>query len=175
VKKIKPNFKKLGKEYGPRMKEIAGLIQAFGQEEIKVLEREKTLPVSLNGQTVNLTLEDVEISSEDIPGWIVASENGLTVALDITITDDLRKEGISRDVVNRVQNLRKDMGLEVQDKIKIDVQLSSTLVNAALEANKEYICAETQALELNLVENVEGASAVEMDEFMLNLKITVVN
>ncbi|QHT69321.1 isoleucine--tRNA ligase [Rhodocytophaga rosea] len=175
VKKIKPNFKKLGKEYGPRMKEIAGLIQKFGQEEIKVLEREKTLPVSLNGQTVNLTLEDVEISSEDIPGWIVASENGLTVALDITITDALRKEGISRDIVNRVQNLRKDMGLEVQDKIKIDVQLSTTLVNAALEANKEYICAETQALELNLVEKVEDASAVEMDEFMLNLKITVVN
>jgi isoleucyl-tRNA synthetase len=175
VKKIKPNFKKLGKEYGPRMKEIAGMIQAFGQQEIKVLEREKTLPVSLNGQTVTLTLEDVEISSEDIPGWIVASENGLTVALDITITDELRKEGISRDVVNRVQNLRKDMGLEVQDKIKIDVQLSNTLVNAALEVNKEYICAETQALELNLVENVEGASAVEMDEFMLNMKITVVN
>jgi isoleucyl-tRNA synthetase len=174
VKKIKPNFKKLGKEYGPRMKEIAAVIQAFGQEEIKQLEKTKTFPVSLNGHSVNLTLEDVEISSEDIPGWIVASENGITVALDITISDDLRKEGISRDVVNRVQNLRKDMGLEVQDKIKIDVQLSNALVNAALEANKEYICAETQALELNLLDIVEGASAIEMDEFMLNLKITVI-
>ena len=175
VKKIKPNFKKLGKEYGPKMKEIAALIQAFGQEEIKKLEKDKTLPVSLNGQAVNLTLEDVEITSEDIPGWIVASENGLTVALDITITEELKKEGISRDVVNRVQNLRKDMGLEVQDKIKIDVQLSNDLVNAALESNKEYICAETQALELNLQDQVEGANALDMDDFILNLKITVVN
>ncbi|MDO1448516.1 isoleucine--tRNA ligase [Rhodocytophaga aerolata] len=175
VKKIKPNFKKLGKEYGPKMKEIAALIQAFGQEEIKKLEKDKTLSVSLNGQAVNLTLEDVEITSEDIPGWIVASENGLTVALDITITEELKKEGISRDVVNRVQNLRKDMGLEVQDKIKIDVQLSNDLVNAALESNKEYICAETQALELNLQDQVEGANALDMDDFILNLKITVVN
>jgi isoleucyl-tRNA synthetase len=175
VKKIKPNFKKLGKEYGPQMKEIAAIIQGFGQEQIKQLERDKTFPVSLNGQAVNLTLEDVEITSEDIPGWIVASENGLTVALDITITEDLKKEGISRDVVNRVQNLRKDMGLEVQDKIKIDVQVSSDLVNAALESNKEYICAETQALELNLQDKVEGASALDMDDFVLNLKITVVN
>jgi isoleucyl-tRNA synthetase len=103
VKKIKPNFKKLGKEYGPRMKEIAAIIQAFSQKQIKQLEKDQILPVSLNGQTVNLTMEDVEITSEDIPGWIVASENGLTVALDITITEDLRKEGISRDIVNRVQ------------------------------------------------------------------------
>jgi isoleucyl-tRNA synthetase len=175
VKKIKPNFKKLGKEYGPKMKDIAAIIQGFGQEEIKRLEKDKALPVSLNGQAVNLTLEDVEITSEDIPGWIVASENGLTVALDITITEELKKEGISRDVVNRVQNLRKDMGLEVQDKIKIDVQLSNDLVNAALESNKEYICAETQALELNLQDQVEGANALDMDDFVLNLKITVVN
>jgi isoleucyl-tRNA synthetase len=175
VKKIKPNFKKLGKEYGPRMKDIAAVIQSFGQEEIQLLEKDKALPVHLNSQTVKLTIEDVEITSEDIPGWIVASENGLTVALDITITEDLKKEGISRDIVNRVQNLRKDMGLEVQDKIKIDVQLSNELVNAALETNREYICAETQALELNLQDKVEGANTLDMDDFVLNLKITVVN
>jgi isoleucyl-tRNA synthetase len=175
VKKIKPNFKKLGKEYGPRMKDIAAVIQSFGQEEIQLLEKDQALPVHLNGQTVKLTIEDVEITSEDIPGWIVASENGLTVALDITITEDLKKEGISRDIVNRVQNLRKDMGLEVQDKIKIDVQLSNELVNAALETNREYICAETQALELNLQDKVEGANTLDMDDFVLNLKITVVN
>lgn len=174
VKKIKPNFKKLGKEYGPRMKEVAGIIQSFGQEEIKQLEQKGSLPVSLSQGEVTLTLEDVEISSEDIPGWIVASENGLTVALDITITDELRKEGIARDVVNRVQNLRKDMGLEVQDKIKIDVQQSNELVNAALEANKEYICTETQALQLNLTDHLTGATAVEMDDFVLNMKIAVV-
>jgi isoleucyl-tRNA synthetase len=174
VKKIKPNFKKLGKEYGSRMKEVAGIIQSFGQEEIKQLEQNGSLPVSLSQGKVTLTLEDVEISSEDIPGWIVASENGLTVALDITITDELRKEGIARDVVNRVQNLRKDMGLEVQDKIKIDVQQSNDLVNAALEANKEYICTETQALQLNVLDTVTDATSVEMDDFVLNLKIAVV-
>ena len=95
--------------------------------------------------------------------------------MDITISEELRKEGISRDIVNRVQNLRKDMGLEVQDKITIDVQLSNDLVNAALETNREYICAETQALELNLQAKVEGANALDMDDFVLNLKITVVN
>lgn len=175
VKKIKPNFKKLGKQYGPKMKDVANLIMAFGQEEIKQIEKNGILKQKLNEEFIAITLEDVEITSEDIPGWIVASENGLTVALDITVTDELRKEGIARDVVNRVQNLRKDMGLEVQDKIKIDVQLADELINSALIANKEYICQETQALELNLLTNVEGAKAVEMDEFVLNLKITVSN
>ena len=172
VKKIKPNFKKLGKQYGPRLKEVAALIGAFGQDEIQQIEQRNSLQVTLGGEALTLTAEDVEITSEDIPGWIVASENGLTVALDITLTDELRREGIARDVVNRVQNLRKDMGLEVQDKIKIDVQLADELINSALIANREYICQETQALELNLLAELEGGRAVEMDDFVLNLKIT---
>ncbi len=174
VKKIKPNFKKLGKQFGPRMKDVAALIAALNQDEIRALEKSGQFPVTLGGETLTLTLEDVEIASEDIPGWIVASEDGLTVALDVTITDELKKEGIARDVVNRVQNLRKDMGLEVQDKIKIDVQLSDELVNAAVEANREYICTETQALELNLRTHVENAQPVEMEDFVLNMKIQAV-
>jgi isoleucyl-tRNA synthetase len=139
------------------------------------LEKNGFLQTRLGEEPLTITVEDVEISSEDIPGWIVAAENGLTVALDTTITEDLRKEGIARDVVNRVQNLRKDMGLEVQDKIRIDVQRADELVNAALEANREYICTETQALELNLKPHVENAQAVDLDDFVLNLKIQSVS
>jgi isoleucyl-tRNA synthetase len=171
VKKIKPNFKKLGKEFGPKMKDVATIINGFDQDEIKQIERNGSLQIDLQGTPATLTLEDVEISSEDIPGWIVASENGTTVALDINITDELKKEGIARDLVNRVQNIRKDMGLEVQDKIKISVQKSDALVEAALLANKEYICTETQALELNLMDNVENTQLVEMDEYSLQLKV----
>lgn len=122
VKKIKPNFKKLGKEYGPRLKEVGAAITAMTQDDIQKLEKENAFKIKLTGDIVQITLEDVDISSEDIPGWSVASENGVTVALDITITEELKKEGIARDVVNRVQNMRKDMGLEVQDKIKITIQ-----------------------------------------------------
>ena len=175
VKKIKPNFKKLGKQFGPRMKDVAALITALDQDGIRALEKNGYLQTQLGDQPLTITVEDVEISSEDIPGWIVAVENGLTVALDTTITEDLRKEGIARDVVNRVQNLRKDMGLEVQDKIRIDVQLSDGLVNAALEANREYICTETQALELNLKSHVENAQTVDLDDFVLSLKIQSVS
>jgi isoleucyl-tRNA synthetase len=150
VKKIKPNFKKARQAVrspherrgGPHHRPRPGRHPGPGKNGY--------LQTRLGDQPLTITVEDVEIASEDIPGWIVAAENGLTVALDTTISDDLRKEGIARDVVNRVQNLRKDMGLEVQDKIRIDVQLSDGLVNAALEANREYICTETQALELNL-------------------------
>jgi isoleucyl-tRNA synthetase len=171
VKKIKPNFKKLGKEYGPRMKDVAAIIQGFGQEEIKEIEKQGYKEVELAGSPIRLTPEDVEITSEDIPGWIVASEGGVTVALDITISDELRKEGIARDLVNRVQNMRKDMGLEVQDKIRISVQRADEMIEAALADNREYICTETQALELNLLEQVEGAQQVDMDDYSLLVRI----
>jgi isoleucyl-tRNA synthetase len=113
------------------------------------------------------------ISSEDIPGWSVVSENGITVALDITITEGLRKEGIARDFVNRVQNLRKDMGLEVLDKIGIEVEKDGEQIIAALTEFKEYISLETQALSLELKDQVAGAAEVDMDEFMLKVKISV--
>ena len=174
VKKIKPNFKKLGREYGPLMKEIAASVGSFGQEDIARIEKENKYPVTLaSGKKIDLTLEDVEIASEDIPGWLVASDNGLTVALDITITDELRKEGIARDVVNRVQNIRKDMGLDVQDKIRILVEDRNELVKNALEANKDYICTETQALELKFMDSITDGRTIDMDDLEIVLKIEV--
>lgn len=169
-KKIKANFKKLGKEYGAKMKDLAGAISAMPQEDIRSLEANGRFVLYIPEQ-VTITPEDVELSFEDIPGWSVASEGAITVALDITVTDELRREGIARDVVNRVQNLRKDMGLEVQDKIMITVQKADDLINSALESNKEYICQETQAVSLDLAENVVDGRMVEMDEHQLILKI----
>lgn len=168
VKKVKPNFAKLGKQYGSRMKEVSAVINTFTKEDIAAVEKG---PLSKGG--FDFVVEDVLISSEDIPGWSVASEGGVTVALDITITDELRKEGIARDFVNRIQNLRKDMGLEVLDKIRIEVEKDGEVVTDALNAFKEYISTETQALSLELKEKVVEATEVDMDEFMLKVKISV--
>lgn len=169
-KKIKANFKKLGKEYGAKMKDLANAIAAMSQEDIRVLEANNAFQLSIP-ETVNISLDDVELSFEDIPGWSVASEGNITVALDITITDELKSEGIARDVVNRVQNLRKDMGLDVQDKIRITIQRVDELINSALESNREYICAETQAISLELADLVSDGKSVEMDEQELIVKI----
>lgn len=169
VKKVKPNFAKLGKQYGPKMKEVSAVINAFTKEDIQAIEKSGTL---LKGE-FELVLEDVLISSEDIPGWSVASESGLTVALDIMLTDELRREGIARDFVNRVQNLRKDMGLEVLDKIAIEVEQDEETITSALKEFKEYISTETQAVSLEVKSRVEDATQVEMDEFVLKIKIRV--
>jgi isoleucyl-tRNA synthetase len=169
VKKVKPNFAKLGKQYGPKMKEVSAVINTFTKEDIAQIEKQG----KLSKEGFDLVLEDVLISSEDIPGWSVAAEAGITVALDITITDDLKKEGIARDFVNRVQNLRKDMGLEVLDKIGIEVEKDGEAVTAALTTFKDYISTETQALSLELKETITDATEVDMDEFMLKVKISV--
>ncbi|MDN4165798.1 isoleucine--tRNA ligase [Cytophagales bacterium LB-30] len=171
VKKIKPNFKKLGAQYGPRLKEIGAAISQFGQEDIKRMEKDQGYALTIGTDTFALTLEDVEIMSEDIPGWLVANDGPLTVALDITITDALREEGVARDLVNRIQNLRKDMGLEVQDKIKVSVARGESLIEAALQSNREYICRETQALQLNLVDSLNDGNTIEMDDLQVVLKI----
>jgi isoleucyl-tRNA synthetase len=172
VKKIKPNFRKLGKEYGPKMKEITVEVNKMGQEEINQLERDNRYELSLSDQTITLTTEDVEITSEDIPGWSVAREGSITVALDITISDELKKEGLARDLVNRIQNLRKDMGLEVQDKINIQVEKDGLMVNEAILTHKDYICTETQALSLDVVEKLaEDASLLDLDDQQLRIKI----
>jgi isoleucyl-tRNA synthetase len=151
------------------MKAVAALITDFTKEEIAAIEKQGKL--SKDG--FDLALEDVLISSEDIPGWSVASDGSITVALDITITDDLKKEGIARDFVNRVQNLRKDMGLEVLDKIGIEVEKDGEQVTAALQAFTDYISTETQALTLELKDNVTNATEVDMDDFRLKVKISL--
>jgi isoleucyl-tRNA synthetase len=169
VKKVKPNFAKLGKQYGPKMKEVSAVINTFTKEDIQAIERSGTLTKG----GFDLALDDVLISSEDIPGWAVASENGLTVALDITLTDELKREGVARDFVNRIQNLRKDMGLQVLDKIVIEVEKDGEAITSALTEYKEYISTETQALSLELKSNVADATEVDMDEFVLKVKIRV--
>ena len=169
VKKVKPNFPKLGKQYGSRMKDVSAVINALNKEEIQVLEKQGAL--SKGG--FDLVLEDVLISSEDIPGWAVASEGGLTVALDVRVTDELKREGIARDFVNRVQNLRKEQGLEVLDKIGIEVEKDGEAVTAALTEFKEYISTETQAVTLELKETLADATNVDLDEFVLKVRITV--
>jgi isoleucyl-tRNA synthetase len=169
VKRVKPNFPKLGKQYGPRMKEVAAAIQSFTKNDIAMLESNG----KIKKEGFELELDDVIITSEDIPGWSVASDGELTVALDITVTDELKREGIARDFVNRVQNMRKDMGLEVLDKIMIDVRKDSEVVASALTTYSDYIRTETQALGLNLDAELSDGLPVELDEYMLKVKISL--
>jgi isoleucyl-tRNA synthetase len=174
VKKVKPNFARLGKQYGPRMKEVTAVIGTFSKEDISSVEKGN---FSKGG--FDFDPDDVIIMSEDIPGWAVASEGGITVALDITITNELKLEGIARDFVNRIQNLRKEMGLEVLDKILIEVEKDVSLngqgesIVAALSQFKDYISTETQALSLELKDKVNEANEVDMDEYKLKVKISV--
>lgn len=170
IKKIKPNFRKLGQSYGPKMKQLAPLITQMDQEQIQQLEKTGEYALELEGEKIVLGLDDVEITSEDIPGWLVASEDGLTVALDITITDELKKEGLSRDVVNRLQNLRKDQGLEVQDKIKVSYDTPDDQLKKAMEAYTSYIRKETQALALEYVAKLQGT---ELDIDGVTLTVTL--
>jgi isoleucyl-tRNA synthetase len=170
VKKVKPNFAKLGKQYGPKMKEVSAVITSFNQDDINTLEKKGAL--TKNG--FDIVLEDVLISSEDIPGWSVASEGGITVALDVTLTDELKREGIARDFVNRIQNLRKDMGMEVLDKIAIEVERNGETLTSAISEFKQYISTETQAVSLEIKDNVVNATEVDMDEQVLNVLIRVV-
>lgn len=171
VKKVKPNFAKLGKQYGPKMKEVSAVINSFNQDDITQLEKKGTL--SKDG--FDIVLEDVLISSEDIPGWSVASEGGITVALDVTLTEELKREGIARDFVNRIQNLRKDMGMEVLDKISIEVERNGETLTSAISEFKQYISTETQAVSLEIKDKVVNATEVDMDEQVLNVLIRVVN
>ncbi|WP_293298522.1 isoleucine--tRNA ligase [Allomuricauda sp.] len=170
VKQIKPNFKVLGPKFGKDMKAIAAEVSKLGQEDIQKFEREGELLLLLENKTVNLQLTDVEISSQDIEGWLVASSGPLTVALDVTIDDTLRKEGIARELVNRIQNLRKESGFEVTDKIDIKI-LKDGLVENAVSSNEEYIKTETLTAELNFEEKLEEGVAITFDE--VNTKLFI--
>ncbi len=162
VKQIKPNFKALGPKFGKDMKLIANAIQGFGQDEIAKIEKDGQISVDINGKMINLETADVEISSKDIEGWLVANAEGLTVALDVTITEDLRKEGIARELVNRIQNARKDSGLEVTDKIKLSFENLEALQQSVL-SNENYIKTETLAKEIVFVDALENGIVIEFD------------
>jgi isoleucyl-tRNA synthetase len=165
IKKIKPDFKKLGPQYGKLMKDISNAVSSFSQEDIARIENEGHYIIRAGDQQVDLLLSDVEISSEDIPGWLVASEGRITVALDVTITEDLRQEGLARELVNRIQNIRKDSGFEVTDKISIDIQKHQGLNDAVKQFGK-YISSQTLAKNINLVEKIDTQNArfIELDE-----------
>jgi isoleucyl-tRNA synthetase len=163
VKQIKPNFKALGPRFGKDMGLIAKAIQNFSQEEIQKIEKNGEIYVEVSGKSVNLTSEDVEISSQDIPGWLVANSGAITVALDITVTDELRKEGIARELVNRIQNIRKDSGFEVTDRIKVYLQDSEAL-EQAVKANENYIKSETLTDELIFEKEIANGTEIEFED-----------
>ena len=152
VKSIKPNFKTLGKKLGGEMKAMAAIVQSFSQDQIRRLENNGTLNVSLNGNPTDLLLEDVDIATQDMPGWLVASENGATVALDITISDALHQEGMAREFVNRVQNLRKDLGLDLTDRIEVLFK-SDVAVQESVNHFNTYICGEVLAHSIQTTED----------------------
>ena len=170
VKQIKPNFKVLGPRFGKDMKAIAGAVSKLGQEDIQKIEREGEILLQLENKTVNLQLTDVDISSQDIEGWLVASSGPLTVALDVTIDETLRKEGIARELINRIQNLRKESGFEVTDKIDIKI-LKDGLVEKAVSSNEDYIKTETLTAELNFEDKLEEGIAIAFDE--VNTKLFI--
>ena len=163
VKQIKPNFKTLGPKFGKDMGVISKAVNAFTQEDIFKIEKDGNLMIQIAGKSINLEASDVEISSKDIEGWLVANSAGLTVALDVHISEELKKEGITRELVNRVQNLRKDSGLEVTDKIKLTVLRFGNL-EAAVEENRNYIMSETLTNELVFVSELEQGTDIEFDE-----------
>jgi isoleucyl-tRNA synthetase len=171
VKKIKPNFKTLGKKYGKQMKEIAIAMTSFGNHEITEIERNGQFVLTLPTGDVELTPEDVEIITEDMPGWLVANEGKLTVALDITVTDALLREGIARELVNRIQNIRKSNGFEITDKIIIEIESNENINDAVLEF-KEYIATQTLALNVKIAEKLSQPTELDLEDYVVNISVT---
>jgi isoleucyl-tRNA synthetase len=163
VKTIKPNFKALGPKVGKYMKQVSSVISGFSQEQISTLEQNREIELLIENETISISLSDAEITSQDIPGWLVANEGKITVALDITISENLKEEGIAREFVNRIQNLRKDSGLEVTDKIALKIKTNNH-INSAIENNKKYICTETLANKLELVSELEKGIFVDLGD-----------
>ncbi|MCF6181235.1 isoleucine--tRNA ligase [Lutibacter sp.] len=170
VKTIKPNFKVLGPKFGKDMRLVAQAIQNLTQEDISIVEKQGNISLNINEKVVNLTLSEVEITSQDIEGWLVANQGGLTVALDVTITDELRNEGNARELVNRVQNLRKETGLDVTDKIKLVIQ-KNDILEQSIKANEQYIKTETLTNELVFIKNLEKGIEIAFDD--VNTRILI--
>ncbi|MBP1840328.1 isoleucyl-tRNA synthetase [Formosa algae] len=170
VKQIKPDFKVLGPRFGKDMKLIASEIAKMTSEDIKKIEQTGTINIDVNGKSITLGREDVEIISQDIEGWLVANEGNLTVALDITISQELRKEGIARELINRIQNLRKDSGFEVTDRISVKLQKHDEIVNA-VATNLEYIKAETLTAELEIMDLINDGIEIVFDDIETKLFI----
>jgi isoleucyl-tRNA synthetase len=170
VKQIKPNFKALGPRFGKDMGLISKEIHQFTPQQINKLDKDGALDIDMSGKSITLSLDDVEITSQDIPGWLVANSGNITVALDITISESLRKEGVARELVNRIQNLRKDSGFEVTDKIKVYVEKNGIL-EASVKENEAYIMSETLTETLEFKEEVNGIE-IEFDDIKTKILIT---
>jgi isoleucyl-tRNA synthetase len=170
VKQIKPNFKVLGPRFGKDMKAVAQAVNNFTAGDIKNIEQNGILDVEINGKSITLEKSDVEITSQDIEGWLVASQGTLTVALDVTLTDDLKKEGIARELVNRIQNLRKDSGFELTDRIAVQFQKDEQIINA-INKNLEYIKTETLTDELEILDHLKNGMEIVFDD--VNTKLFI--
>ncbi len=172
-KKIKPNFKTLGRRLGKNMKAAAQAINSLTQADISAIEANNSYLLKVNDESYDLTMEDFEIVTEDIPGWQVASDGPITVALDVTLNDELKAEGMARELVNRIQNLRKDKGFEVTDRIQIELEKHDNIV-PAVEKYGDYITKETLAVHLNLVEKTEGGDQISLpDELNIGIKVNL--
>ena len=175
IKKIKPNFRTLGVKFGAQLKVITPKINSLTQTDIAQFESDGFFNVEIEGEMIELQLTDVEISSQDIPGWLVASEDGLTVALDINLTDVLKKEGLSRDIVNRIQNLRKDQNLEVQDKIDILYTTHDKLIQEAMEVHQQSIQHETQAKTILFNADLPNGISLDIDGAEIIIQLNVIS
>ena len=173
TKRIKPNFKTLGPRYGKQMKQIAALVASFSQERIAAIEANDSFFLEIDGRQLPVTREDFEITSEDMPGWLVATEGKLTVALDVTVTETLLREGIARELINRIQNIRKESGFEVTDKIRAEIGRCD-LVEGAVTDFGTYIASQTLAVELKLADTPAGdfVHDVDIDEHPVTIAVT---
>lgn len=170
VKKIKPNFKTIGPKYGKQMKQIAAMVNSWGANEIAEIEANQSWSGEVDGASVELDMKDFVIETDDIPGWLVQSEDGYTVALDVNISEDLRNEGLSRELVNRIQNLRKEADFELTDRIDVKL-LKSSEISEAVNDNLNYICSETLCDSLKLVDELEGTELDLGDGIITQIKI----
>lgn len=168
VKKVKCNFRVMGKKFGKLMKGVAAKMNGLSQDEISSLEKNGSISFDVEGQPVTVEAADVEIISEDIPGWLVSNEGNLTVALEVELTPELKKEGTARELINRIQNLRKESGLEITDRIKLTVAPHEE-TNAAIEAFGDLIKSQVLANSIIVADN--DGTEVDMDEYKLNIKV----
>ena len=172
VKRVKPDFKKLGPKYGKIMKALAQALTTLPQADINRFEQEGNITLDIDGQQAVVDIADVEIISEDIPGWLVANEGNLTVALDITLTDDLRREGVARELVNRIQNVRKSKDFDITDKIVVRITPDER-VNDAVMQFKDYIARQVLAVSIELQDVTDNPERVELDMDDYVLYVTV--
>ena len=169
MKKVKCNFRTMGKKFGKLMKGVAAQMDALTQEQIAELETNGTIGINVEGEALTVEVADVDIISEDIPGWLVANEGALTVALEVELTEELKQEGMAREIINRVQNIRKDSGLEITDRISITLA-PQTDIEAAVNGFGDYI--KTQVLADTITIAPNNGTEVDFDDFKLNITIT---